>query len=566
MVTCEEDLSRGFCAASIDAHFNRSEYKEYKKYYLPVHLQVVDVQRFPIKPIKHEASRFYLAASDGEKLIWVVISPQTCIEAKVASGELEIGCLITFFDFTLVEAANGKNVVIVNELLFSKHPELLLCKPKVDTRLFHLSSAALIAPSIHLEDKLSYMKKLTLEEIIRAPDCALSPFFMFLKVVLLPLREFCPSSLGVSTPINNKMVETVMMDINGCAIRCFVPWNEKLEKDSVWCCVKGQVVWGQGKAAVPSHLVFPDVDGISPSIHLEGAPEASDFPQYPLAVASGLSTLSSIINLISLPAMPYASVVGRIVLVHEVKILRTRASGTCCLREITISDGKKDGVKLRVCLFGKLSSVKHNCGSCCWFYNFIVKTWKGNFYLSSREPSFVVQLDFNFISGEHLLFRKREREISPEKVSTSLRVSTFSECSPTLPILGEVRNSKKPIFWNRCEECKATCPAVPRYERKSCKCSEVSFRFQVVIALSDEHYVSTAVCSRSASEFLFDKSLESIEELFSQAESTKDAEEKIYKPLIGKRFLCWLLPYSGDNASYLITKCEPQPSAMVAVE
>lgn len=204
-------LSTGFCRSALTANFSTTAYASFLLTWGSVRLQLLDIQRFPPIPKEGEQSRFYLAASDGESLIWVVVPPNTNIEQDVAQFHLDVGCVVTLLKYTLLQAKNGFNVVVVMGtcaegggecMTFSPYSSPLIGAPTWDHSMFTLSSVALLTetpvaaaaatsscdtdPPPPLRIMLLKMKEMenifqrcvtvTLNEIVRNPTCVLSPW------------------------------------------------------------------------------------------------------------------------------------------------------------------------------------------------------------------------------------------------------------------------------------------------------------------------------------------------------------------------------------------------------
>lgn len=177
-------------------------------------LQVVDVQRYPRDPKPTEMSRFYVAASDSESLIWLVILPQTQIEDSVSHFQLDIGCVITVVDFILMAAVNGRTLVVPLHLSFTPNAVALIGSPVYDTKLFSLSPKALLNCTPQSEDlttrMLASMKSVSLEQIKDQLECTLSLWKIVLKFIQIgELRSRGSGSREMS-------IRCVGMDQVGC--------------------------------------------------------------------------------------------------------------------------------------------------------------------------------------------------------------------------------------------------------------------------------------------------------------------------------------------------------------
>lgn len=181
----ESLLSSGFCREVLGTTFSATEYEAFKSKWGAVRLQIVDVQRYPPIPRKGERSRFYLAASDGETLVWVVIPPRTALEQDIAQFQLDIGCVVTLQEYLLLQAENGHAVVVTRHVSYSPHSRPLLGSPTWDPTLVSLSSAALLhGPSAATptaeeretaatEEALQRFPSVTVKDIVHQPSCVL---------------------------------------------------------------------------------------------------------------------------------------------------------------------------------------------------------------------------------------------------------------------------------------------------------------------------------------------------------------------------------------------------------
>ena len=89
----------------------------------------------------------YVCLSDSASLVWAVAPPGTGIAALLQSQQIESGSVITLNDYSVIESkGNGRNVVVLLQVLADTQKISLIGKPDFDKDLFPLSPNALRAP------------------------------------------------------------------------------------------------------------------------------------------------------------------------------------------------------------------------------------------------------------------------------------------------------------------------------------------------------------------------------------------------------------------------------------
>ncbi|KPI88247.1 hypothetical protein ABL78_2671 [Leptomonas seymouri] len=426
-----EALTTGFCEAALLQHLAVGEVEGWHRQWPQPTLQIVDVQRYPRRPtIESGPCRFYLAASDGSSLVWLVVPPRTPLEEAIAGFELEVGCCVTLLSHTLVTAANGLNVVVPQQVKYSSNTLRLLGQPTCHEGLFSLStssplqrcsegkgrgiagtgSAAARRPS----------HRIAVRDFLENPERALGNWSIAVRVVWRgreyqmnsSSRTFGSTSVGASTP--RYVFRCLLIDERGDGIvAAFFGGEELLDRVRLHDCLllaQGTVKWCAGEMAAPVELQFGE-KSIEGTVDAERAQQA--FPFYPAALvgelAEDLRTVSEV--LADAQVGDFTSVVGRVVAVQaSTQITTKRGRVWRCV--VTLADDTNSiisnsssgggiavrGINRSSCyvdatLWGDIAeSVEPSIGELWVFHSCAVHLFQQRKTLSSRASTMAVQL------------------------------------------------------------------------------------------------------------------------------------------------------------------------------
>lgn len=582
----DECLSCGFCREVVDAHFSKSEYAEWKQRRASVTLQVVDIQRFPVAPSPHQVCRFYVAASDGAALSWIVIPPRTEIEETIAQYQLDIGCPITMHEFALLPAANGRNVVVPLRLSFSPNPVPLIGTPHVDKSLFTLSPKSLcgnLAASRELEEletaMLHNFTVVTLQEILSSPGCVLSPWQIEVRIVSSVITMRVGAGMAEGLPFSSSRsrnwstLKCIVVDRNGHAITtlfCGNPsWLERFTPCSMWRLASGNVVWEQTMEAIPSHLCYTEQSRCYPLAEWAeatstGAKCRFPLPRCPVSVVSDLAqALPSITEIIdTIPLDRVVSVIG-VVVSYRPGVLTHTKRGSTIRANVVLADPRQRMSMIDLTLWGETwSGIEFEKNARFWVHNVTVRQFQQQKNLSSRGDSVFLRLsdELSFPPAvEAMLDTNMAGGVSPEEgapdpSSSVLFVLQLSESTEILPALARIHEIGSPFLVQKCRACRQTISMEDGPLRcPYCGTEEITHEFLLRLSLSDGEEEIDVMCLNSAGENLFEITAEEfyLQKQRHQQASTLSLESQISSHLVGWPVLVWLLRTGSDSPAVL---------------
>lgn len=184
-------------------------------------VQVVDLQRYPqeVEETTPAPSLFYVAVSDAESLLWLLVPPGTEMEELVASYQIDVGCCVTLRDYAVVTAANGYNVLVLLRVDYSPNPLSLIGHPRYDANLFQLSPRALTlshrdsgnsakrvedAAAAAAEGKTPYGEEIVLRDLVERPECAMKAWWVTLRILWKSDRPYHGDGESDSVRVRNE--------------------------------------------------------------------------------------------------------------------------------------------------------------------------------------------------------------------------------------------------------------------------------------------------------------------------------------------------------------------------
>eukprot|EP00796_Vickermania_ingenoplastis_P004421 gene4421-3220_t len=572
-------ISSGFCSAALDAKFSKVEYDTFQETWRDVQLQIVDVQRFPAEPREAERCRFYLAASDGSALIWLVSPPHSEIEENIAQYQMEIGCLVTLHEYTLLEASNRKNVVVPLRLSFLPNSVPLIGEPYWSPSLFDLSSKALVyerkTPALDLEKTMfDGFVEVTIEEIACEPQCVLGPWQIELRFIWVgnPYRTGNSGSERSARDRQRYSLRSVAVDRNGHAIICVhfgvLSWLEKFQVQSMWRFANGSVVWEATMEGTPSHLSFNEQCQccpitLDPFTASSGVLKARNvLPLQPVStvgeVARAFPSVSEIIDTVPLDRV--ISFVAEVVSFRPGVLTRTKR-GSILRANLIVADPHQRLSIIEVTLWGDAApNIVFTRGQHYWFHNLTVREFQRKKNLSSRSDSL-----FILLSKELVLPPAPSTSIPYESPDVPygekdhliengvLFVLQLSLATQLLPSLARIQSIETPIVSWQCNACSAfDYPSPDIFVCPLCGGGDYSSRFRLRLTLSDGEELLEAVCYHDPAERLLGMTVDAVEQ---RCRCDAFFSQRLTARLTGCPVLVWLLRMQGPNET-LATGCQ----------
>lgn len=421
-----EALSTGFCAAALSQSLTCNEAEEWQQQWPQPTLQVVDIQRYPRTPtVASQPCRFYVAASDGQSLVWLVVPPHTPLEEAIAGFELEVGCCVTLLSHTLVTAANGLNVVVPLQVKYSSNTLRLLGQPSCPATLFSLSPTSLVQRSTAVDAAANTSStakpatavrrpshRIAVRDFVASPEKALGNWSIAVRVVWRgrdysinsSSRAFGSTSVGsgvASTP--RYVFRCLLVDECGDGIvAAFFGGEALLDRVQLHDCLllaQGTVKWGVGEVAAPVELQFVEKS-------IEELPNAAQlertFPLYAAAlVGEAAQDLHSVAEVLATAQIgDFTSVVGVVAAVQGSAQITTKR-GRVSRAVVTLANDTDDangndsggGGYVEVTLWGDVAeSVEPALGERWVFHSCAVQLFQQRKTLSSRSSTMAVQL------------------------------------------------------------------------------------------------------------------------------------------------------------------------------
>ncbi|KPA82550.1 putative mitochondrial ATP synthase, epsilon chain [Leptomonas pyrrhocoris] len=500
-----EALSTGFCGAALTQSLALEEIEEWQRQWPQPTLQVVDVQRYPRCPTTElEPCRFYVAASDGQSLVWLVVPPQTPLEEAIAGFELEVGCCMTLLSHTLVTAANGLNVVVPLQVKYSSNTLRLLGRPTCPDQLFPLSANSLVQRATEGEGTgvvgtgastaavRRPSHRIAVRDFVDNPERALGNWFIAVRVVWRgreyqmnsPSRTFGSHSVRADTP--RFVFRCLLVDERGDGIvAAFFGSAALMDRVQLHDCLmlaQGTVKWAVSEVAAPVELQFGEK---SIETLLDAESVQHTFPLYAAAlvgeVAEDLRSVAAVLS--DAQVGDYTSVVGLVVAVQGSTQITTKR-GRVWRSVVTLADdtGPGNHCYMEVTLWGDTAELTEPSVGEHWvFHSCAVQLFQQRKTLSSRASTMAVQLrplqlpldsSAAALPRECVSVTAAAAETSPPAVTAnesgaastdpfpatpkprSLQfVFNFHEASPTLPVLARVQEVLSPLLTWTCVAC-----------------------------------------------------------------------------------------------------------------
>jgi hypothetical protein len=507
-----EALSEGFCAAALTQTLTATEVNAWQQQWPQPTLQVVDIQRYPRCPTAATGPcRFYVAASDGQSLIWMVVPPNTPLEEAIESFELEVGCCVTVLSHALVTAANGLNVVVPLCVKYTSNTLRLLGQPDGADLLFPLSPASLVQRSAGLEEAVVNATtsreplrrpshRIVVRDFVDNPEKALGNWSIAVRVVWRgheyqmnsSSRPFGLSSVAAGTVTTSRYVfRCLLVDERGDGIvAAFFGGETLLDRVQLHDCLvlsQGTVKWGVGEVAAPVELQFVEKSLEAP-LDLPDAQEV--LPFYAAALVGEVAeSLRSVAEVVATARVgDFTSVVGVVVAVLGSTQITTKR-GRVSRSVVTLADGATGSHTPRSCvevtLWGEVAeSVEPVVGERWVFHGCAVQIFQQRKTLSSRASTMAVQLRSLLLPGSSSTDVPPPPANSVDDASSPTRVSAVAtgcklgtttshsstpsikheskatqfvldlhEASTSLPVLARVQEVSTPLLTWTCTTC-----------------------------------------------------------------------------------------------------------------
>ncbi|CCW59872.1 unnamed protein product [Phytomonas sp. EM1] len=598
--TAMESLSKGFCAAALVVALSNDQLEAWHAQWPHPTLQVVDIFRYPSGiTAETETSRFYLALSDTQSLIWAVIPPGVDLEDEIATFHVDIGCCVRLEGYEMIAAANGLNVLVVLHASFSGDPLSLLGFPIVDEGLFALSPRALRG-SFDKGRKDGFGKEggsssfcpedeLCLRDLIDRPGCTVEipGWWIALRIVWQrrdgnPIRgsHFSSSSTSFS---RHSLPSAVGVDRNGEGMGMFLARGAEVWEGRVVRGRGARVSWGSdGGDGGPLALHFDD----PAMLHVvdEADELARGIPKRPRALVGSLRRRlrsprgvaeAGVGDVVAIDAIIRAVDGGAMVPTKRGQLLRLIAHLESDDEEAAEAhEGdpnptrgfprgrEKEGVELA--LWGALAeAIEPRPGERWCFTDCTVREFRGRKNLSSRGSTIALRLQrgkpaVSPFSSPLLGFPTRLHEETAKRtekagVARPLHLARgLREASATLPALVRIQGIERPLTRGVCARCRAPRVGAIATENgegmftlgEACECGgETREGFVVVLQISDGVESRRVLGFTTAGESLFGIP-ES--EFVSNHKKEVGFEREACESLIGSPIAVWLMNYSKE--------------------
>lgn len=609
-----QPLTQGFCAAAIESALSTEGLPRWKAAWQSPTVQIVDIQRYP-QEVSTAGIRscFYVAASDGVSLVWLVVPPGTEMEHLIAHFLLDIGCCVTLDEYALASAANGLTVVISQRITFSSNPLSLLGHPAVDSARFTLSSKALTRRAVRAEVGAGGgghrpadipTVEIRLNDLIDNPRCTLDAWSVTLRIAWKGREHRLPPAggRGAAAPTHNgaatrSVVRCIGVDSNGDALGCsFFGSSALIESFDVGDCMalsNGSVAWDE--TGQPTQLEFNDQAAICCLPYEEA--ESRVRWRLPLrfvgATKNHVLTVQEVIQ--NAPCDTVASCFGTVRSVSAGDYVNTKR-GRVLRVVVTLQDEVVPHNVLDVTLWGEIAESLAPQPEERWAFLFCtVKEFMRHKTLSSRSTTAAVKMATTSAENADAAEETNETEDAVVLPTPSRRSDTSTpsregekhgplsharegpndthckrfvvsvwESSPTMPVLVRVQCVASPLLATRCLHCHHVADlrtVEMAFPCSSCGALGHAITYQVRLLLSDGVQTVQATGFSSVGLCLFEVTEAALLDVIS---TNPHHERSLCEQIVGTPLLMWLMKSAAADEECVIVQCKHVDLAVCA--
>ncbi|KEG15450.1 hypothetical protein DQ04_00071180 [Trypanosoma grayi] len=514
-------------------------------------LQVVDIQRYPKVVVQPSVvSRFYLAVSDSDSLLWLVIPPGSEVEELVHTFQIEVGCCITLIDYTVITAKNGLNVVVPVSISYSGTQLSLIGNPTFDSSLFSLSREALTnrRGSARLGTFRASGKSttLSLSYIVETEGESLGDFAVHVRMVWKGKQRQLP----MGGAVDRFVFDGVGVDSKGDAIwMSFFGSSLLYDVFSVDDCVRATngTLMSRGDANELLRLQFDErSSGVFCDAEEKEKEEEGAIPKCPQRMF-GARAVKDVLEQGTIGDI--TSVEGVVATVFPAAFVDTRR-GRVERAGVLLRDSTSPWRTLDVTLWSEQArDVRPAVGDRWCFCGFGVSEYMRRLTLSSRYASAAFQMQSGPANQQHQQQKQQQPQQWGDCLTEQARADSIplrdtlqatlslDEASETLPVLAKIQRVKLPLTYTACRGC-----GRPRssgvFHCAACGETATEERFVVRLELSDGIRVVSAVGFALVGESLFGVDIPTL--LRRRGESPA-FERDMTREVVGLPLLFWLL-------------------------